>query len=209
MRRALAIAASLAIVALASACGRACSSDASAIAPAPDAEVRGWEIPDGKVPFEKPKVPVPDELRGVWHLPSARGAIDLELHEDQTLVWRYNDCVCVGGSCARWQAGHGAVEVRADYGWRLYWPTGVDARNIPQSVELRFVHLSVKGDELTATFDPLPDGGAPAQQVWKRGGVCPKCRPAIPGPLPDGPPVACAPDFMFCPLSNSADFACH
>jgi hypothetical protein len=222
MRRALApLVISWICVALApSACGRSCGGDTltepNVQADAqPDVEVRGWEVPDGKVPFQKPKVPVPENLRGVWHLPNPRGAIDLELHEDAMVVWRLSDCICAGGGCARWESAHGATEVRADYGWRLYWPTGVyDERKIPQSVEVRRVHLSINGDKLTATFDPMPsdDGGATvaiAPQTWERGGVCPTCRPAVPGPLPGGPPAACVPDFMFCPLSNSDSYACH
>lgn len=195
------------LVLAASACGRGCGEGVAADAGADGALAHDWEIPDGKVPFEKPKLPVPDALRGTWHLANGRGAIDLELHEDSMLVWRYNDCVCVGGACARWSEAHGTIDVRADYGWRLYWPLVPD-KNIPRSVELRAARLEVKDGALHAALTPLGDAG-PFEQVWERGGVCPKCRSAIPGPLPDGPPVPCAPEFMFCPLSNSGDYVCH
>lgn len=192
------------------ACGRACHPAA------PDAGPAELEIvPDAESAPEPPKVPVPENLRGVWHLPNGRAAIDLELFESGKAVWRLNDCVCSGGGCGRWQDAHGIVLVHAEVGSQLYWPTGgYDERQGPQSVHVSRVRFATHDGELVVTLTPAAgasagDAGGTAPQTWVRGGVCATCRTAFPGPLPNGPPAACAPDFMFCPIGNAPGFACH
>lgn len=194
-----------------SACGRACATtNAGPDAGPPEVD----SAPDARRAPELPKVPVPENLRGVWHLPNTRAAIDLELLDSGKAVWRLSDCVCAGGGCGRWQTVHGPVEIYPEVGAQLYWPTGTgDEHRNPQSVQVDRVRFAPHAGELVVTLalgagTTTGDAGV-GPQTWLRGGACPKCRPAFPGPLPAGAPVACEPDFMFCPIGNAPGFACH